>query len=74
MEQSPDRSCSLWKESHARADRRPTLEPSVPEGLYAVVGTHAGAVCEELQPMGKTQVGAVHEGLYPKKETPRWSR
>jgi len=28
-------------------------------------GTQAGAVQEELQPVGKTHVGAVHGGLPP---------
>jgi len=34
------------------------LEQSVPEGLHPVEKTHAGAVLEELQPMGGTHVGA----------------
>ena len=41
----------------------PTLERSVPEGLHPVEGTHAGAVCEELQPVGRTHVGEVHGGV-----------
>ena len=28
-------------------------------------GTHAEAVCEELQPMGRTHAGEVHGGLDP---------
>ncbi|OPJ83134.1 hypothetical protein AV530_010543 [Patagioenas fasciata monilis] len=28
-------------------------------------GTHAGAVCEELQPTGRTHVGEVNEELFP---------
>ena len=42
-----------------------TLEQSVPEGLQLVEGTHAGAVHEELQPMGRTYVGEVLGGLSP---------
>ena len=49
----------------------PTLEQSVPEGLHHVEGTHAGAVCEELQPVGRTH-GEVQEvpmeGLSPSEE------
>jgi len=30
--------------------RGPRLEQPVPQGLLPVEGTHAGAVCEELQP------------------------
>ncbi|PKU41973.1 suppression of tumorigenicity 5 protein isoform x4 [Limosa lapponica baueri] len=37
-------------------------------------GTHVGAVCEELQPVGRTQVGETHEGPSPMGGTPRWSR
>ena len=29
------------------------LEQPVPEGLYPVEGTHAGAVREQLQPVGR---------------------
>jgi len=35
------------------------LEQPVPEGLHPVEGTHAGAVCEELQDTGRTDVGEV---------------
>ena len=37
-------------------------------------GTHAGAVCEELQPVGRTHVGEVCGGLSAMGGTPRWSR
>lgn len=37
-------------------------------------GTHAGAVREELQPVGRTHIGEVCEGLSPMGDTPRWSR
>jgi len=39
------------------------LEQPVPEGLHPVEGTQAGAVCEELQPVGRTHVREVHGGL-----------
>jgi len=35
------------------------VEQPVPEGLHPMEGTHAGAVREELQPVGKTPVGEV---------------
>ena len=35
---------------------------------------HGQAVLEELQPMGRTHVGEVHEGLTAVRETPCWSR
>ena len=57
---------TLWK--------GPMLEQSVPEGLQPGEGTLAGAVCEELQPMGRTHVGEVHGGLSPVGGTPWWSR
>ena len=47
------------------------LGQSVPEGLHPVEGTHAGAVCEELQLIGRTHVGEVHGGLSPVGGTPR---
>ena len=49
---------ALWREE-------PMLEQSVPEGLHAMEGTHAGAVCEELQPAGRTHVGEVGGELSP---------
>jgi len=33
------------------------LKQPVPKGLHPVEGTHTGVVCEELQPVGRTQVG-----------------
>lgn len=41
----------------------PTLEQSVPEGQHPVEGTHAGALCEEHQPTGRTQFGKISGGL-----------
>lgn len=39
------------------------LEQLVPEGLHFMRGTRAGAVNEELQPMGSTHTGEVSEGV-----------
>ena len=36
--------------------------------------THAEAILEELQLVGKTHVGKVHEGLYPIGCTVHWSK
>ena len=33
-------------------------------------GTHAGAVCEELHPVGRTHVAEVHRGLSPMMRDP----
>ena len=44
--------------------RVPTLEQPVPEGLHPVEGTHAGVVCEDLQPMGRSHFGEVHRELW----------
>jgi len=49
------------------------LEQPVPEGLHPVEGTHAGAVCEELQTVGRTHVGEVCGELSPVKGTSCWS-
>jgi len=40
------------------------------ERLHLVERTHAGVVLEELQPMGRSQVREVQEGLYPMGGTP----
>jgi len=62
LEQAPGRTCGpVERGAHAGAGLLaglvtlwgPTLEQPVPEGLHPVGGTHAGAVCEELQPVGK---------------------
>jgi len=37
-------------------------------------GTHAGAVCEELQPVGWTHIGEICGELSPVRGTSRWSR
>jgi len=39
------------------------LEQSAPKGLHSVERTLAGALCEELQPEGRTYVGEVHGRL-----------
>lgn len=41
------------------------LEQPFPEGLHPREGTYPREVCEELQPMGRSQVGEVPEGLSP---------
>lgn len=40
-----------------------TLLQSVLEVLHSMERAHAGAVIEELQPLGRTHVGEGHEGL-----------
>ncbi|GAB0209911.1 hypothetical protein GRJ2_003456800 [Grus japonensis] len=44
----------LWREE-------PTLEQSIPEGLHPV--EEIRAVHEELQPVGRTQIGEIHGRL-----------
>jgi len=69
--------------SHARADLLAgivtlwglTLEQSVSEGLHPLQRTHAGAVHEELQPVGgRTHTGEDHGGLSPMGGTSHWGR
>jgi len=43
-------------------------------GLMTLRGTHAGAVSEEMQPVGRTHSGEVHGGLYPMGGSPHGSR
>ncbi|OPJ76498.1 hypothetical protein AV530_016170 [Patagioenas fasciata monilis] len=62
---------TLEQTSGRTCDHR--LEQSVPEGLHPVEGT-AGAVNEELQPVGGTHVSEVHGELSPVGGTPHWSR
>jgi len=42
---------------------------SVPEGLHAAEGTHAEAVGEELQPVGRIHFGEVCGELFPMRGT-----
>lgn len=49
------------------------LEQFVPEGLHPM-GRDSTRAILELQPMGRTHTGAVHEGLSPVGGSPRWSR
>jgi len=64
-EQAPGGSCGLQIGAHAGAGflagsvacEGSTLEQSVPEGLHPLKGTHAGAVCEELWPVGRSHAG-----------------
>lgn len=71
----------LWREAHTGAGflegpvahGGPSLEQSIPEGLYPMERTHIRAVLEELQTAGRTHV-EVHEGLPPMGGSPCWSR
>ncbi|GAB0179878.1 hypothetical protein GRJ2_000453100 [Grus japonensis] len=66
LEQAPGRTCGPVKRgAHAGA--------GFLAGLVTPWGTHARAVHEELQPMGRTHVGEVHGGLTPVVGTPQWS-
>jgi len=69
-EPTPEQACwqDLWPHGG------PMLERPVPEGLYPVEGTHAEAVHEELQPMGRTHIGEVCGELSSVRGTSRWSR
>lgn len=49
------------------------LELSIPDGLHHVEETHAGAVCEKLQPVVRTYVGEAFGGLSPTGGIPQWS-
>ncbi|GAB0187278.1 hypothetical protein GRJ2_001193100 [Grus japonensis] len=82
LEQAPGRTCDpMERGAHTGAGLLaglvtlwgPTLEQSVPEGLHLMEETHAGAVHEELQPVGRTHI-EVHGGLSPMGGTPCWSR
>ena len=58
VEQVPGWTCGpTKKEAHTRA--------GLLAGLVTPWGTHAGAVCEGLQPVGRIHIGAVHGGLSP---------
>lgn len=48
-------------------------EQFVPEGLYPMEWPHLGAVCEELQSVGRTHVG-VHGTLSAVGGNPCWRR
>jgi len=45
------------------------VEQPVPEGLHPMEGTHAGAVHEELQLVGRTHIGEVCDELSPTRGT-----
>lgn len=60
----------MERESHSGAGlgqnlRQPRGAPTVPEGLHPVERNSTGAVHGELQPMQRTHVGEVNEGLFP---------
>ena len=67
LEQSPARTCGpVERGAHAGA--------GLLAGLVTPWGTQAGAVCEELQPVGRTHVGEVRGELSPVGGTSCWSR
>lgn len=41
------------------------MEQPVPEGLDPGEGTHTGAVCEELEPVGNTHIRTLSHGKDP---------
>lgn len=67
MEQVPGRTCGpMERGANAEgflAALVTMLEQSAPGRLHPMEGAHVGTVCEELQPMGRTQVREVCEGL-----------
>lgn len=63
-----------WQNLNADTLWCPALELSVPEGLHLMERTHTGAVCEELQPVGRTHREEVHGGLSSEGVTSHWGR
>ena len=51
----------------------PTQEQPAPVGVHPMEATHDGALCKELQPVGKIHDGEVHGELSPAVGTPWWS-
>lgn len=43
----------------------PLWKESFPEEMHSTEGNHTGTLCEELQPLGRIQVGEFSEVLYP---------
>lgn len=72
----------LWRRASTGADflvgtatlGGPTQDQSVPGGPYPIKRTHARAVLEEMQSVGRTPVGETLEGLHPMGEPSHWSR
>lgn len=56
------------------AQWEPTLEQSVPEGLYPMERTHVGMLHEEWHSVGRIYVGKVYGELSPIGAMPFWSR
>lgn len=62
----------LWRRAPTGADflvgtatlGGPTQDQSVPGGPYPIKRTHARAVLEEMQSVGRTPVGEILEGLH----------
>jgi len=50
------------------------MEQPAAEGLHPIEGTHAWAVCEELQPVGRSHFGKGCRELSVVRETSCWSR
>lgn len=73
----PGRTCGpMEKGVHTGAGcwQGPTLGECVSAGLHPNEKDHTGAICEELLPLGRTQVGEVHGGLFSVGETPHWRK
>ena len=76
----PQRVIKHWNRFSREVVESPPLErgahagAGLLAGLVTLWGTHAGAVHEELQPVGRTHIGEVREGLSPVGGTPCWSR
>ena len=68
----PHAGAGSWQDLWPRGG--PKVEQPVPEGWHPMEGTHAGAVCAELQPMGRTHVEEVGGGWSPVGGTPHWTR
>lgn len=49
----------MLQQAFVRTCREPTLEQSIPEGLYPMAGTLSGELPEELQYVGRTHVEKV---------------
>lgn len=52
--------------------KEPTWKHPFPKELYSVERTHAGAVHEGQQPVGRSHVGEVHRELAPMEGVPCW--
>lgn len=80
---SPGRAHGLWERGpHALTDLLQDLGPhqgstperSIPAGMHPMEGAHAGAICEELQLVWRTNTEEVYGGLSPMGGNFWWSR